>query len=57
MLVVLVDATAASQGRTYRVSCLDAMQDDRPDEGRLAQELGRVIGGGALGKRAKRQSF
>jgi hypothetical protein len=56
------DAAAAAgrrdsnQGHAHRLGCLDAMPDNRSDEGLLAQELGRVIGG-ALGTRVERQAF
>jgi hypothetical protein len=55
LLVVRVDAT---EGKTTRVSWIASVQCrvTGTDEGRLAQELGRVIGG-ALGTRVARQAF
>jgi hypothetical protein len=55
VLVARVDATA---GKDTRIAWVASMQCRMTgsDEGRLAQELGRVIGG-ALGKRVERQAF
>jgi hypothetical protein len=55
LLVVRVDAT---EGKNTRVAWIASVQCRMTgsDEGRLAQELGSVIGG-VLGKRVERQSF
>jgi hypothetical protein len=55
LLVVRVDAT---EGKNTRIAWIASVQCQMTgsDEGRLAQELGRVIGG-VLGKRVERQAF
>jgi hypothetical protein len=55
LLVVRVDAT---EGKNTRIAWIASVQCRMTgsDEGRLAQELGSVIGG-VLGKRVERQSF
>jgi hypothetical protein len=55
LLVVRVDAT---EGKNTRIVWVASMQCQitGSDEGRLAQELGSVIGG-ALGKKVERQAF
>jgi hypothetical protein len=55
LLVVRVDATAAKDTRIAWVASMQCRVIGS-DEGRLAQELGRVIGG-ALGKRVERRAF
>jgi hypothetical protein len=55
LLVVRVDATSAKDARIAWVASMQC-QMTGSDEGRLAQELGRVIGG-ALGTRVERQAF
>jgi hypothetical protein len=55
LLVVRVDATAAKDPRIAWVASMQCRMTGS-DEGRLAQELGRVIGG-ALGTRVERQAF
>ena len=55
LLVVRVDATAVKDARIAWVASMQC-QMTRSDEGQLAQELGRVIGG-ALGTKVERQAF
>jgi len=55
LLVVRVDATAGKDARIAWVASMQCRMTGS-DEGRLAQELGRVIGG-ALGTRVERQAF
>ena len=55
LLVVRVDATAVKDARIAWVSSMQCRMTGS-DEGRLAQELGSVIGG-ALGTRVERQAF
>ncbi len=55
LLVVRVDATAGKDARIVWVASMQCRMAGS-DEGRLAQELGRVIGG-ALGTRVERQAF
>ena len=55
LLVLRVDAT---EGKNTRIAWIASLQCQMTgsDEGDVAQELGRVIGG-ALGKRVERQAF
>jgi hypothetical protein len=55
LLVLRVDAT---EGKNSRISWIASLQCQMTgsDEGGVAQELGRVVGG-ALGKRVERQAF
>ena len=56
LLALRVDATESKNTRIAWIASLQCQMTGRPDDGGVAQELGRVIGG-ALGKRAERQAF
>ena len=56
LLALRVDATEGKNTRIIWVASLQCQMTGRPDDGGVAQELGRVIGG-ALGKRVERQAF
>ena len=56
LLALRVDATEGKNTRIAWVASLQCQITGRPDDGGVAQELGRVIGG-ALGKRVERQAF
>ena len=56
LLALRVDATEGKNTRIAWVASLQCQMTGRPDDGGVAQELGRVIGG-ALGKRVERQAF
>lgn len=56
LLALRVDATEGKNTRIAWIASLQCQMTGRPDDGSVAQELGRVIGG-ALGKRVERQAF
>ena len=56
LLALRVDATEGKNTRIIWVASLQCQMTGRPDDGGIAQEVGRVIGG-ALGKRVERQAF
>lgn len=56
LLALRVDATEGKNTRIAWIASLQCQLTGRPDDGRVAQELGRIIGG-ALGKRVERQAF
>ena len=56
LLALRVDATEGKNTRIIWVASLQCQITGRPDDGGVARELGRVIGG-ALGKRVERQAF
>ena len=56
LLALRVDATEGKNTRIAWIASLQCQMTGRPDDGGVAQELGRVIGG-ALGKRVERQAF
>ena len=55
LLALRVDATEGKNTRIAWIASLQCQMTGRPDDGGVAQELGRVIG--ALGKRVERQAF
>jgi len=56
LLALRVDATEGKNTRIAWVASLQCQITGRPDDGGVARELGRVIGG-VLGKRVERQAF